>query len=383
MRKWYWFVGAKQAWYYKKQTAVCVGGITAAIVVLMVILSFSQGFQDFFSERILLMTPHLALEAGHNDQVNSDLQRSIESVDGVEGSAPYLMFPGLIQRGLAAEPVTLKGVNWVDENRLFQIEDLLESGDWTLIQQNEGIVIGAELARLLGVNTGDVVTVVTPLHSAPLRVEGSFYTGYYPLDVGLVLLPLEKAQNLTETTGLTGYGVKVAGFPDVDQYILPLQNKTNLWVRPWYEREQSLFIGMSVQRTVLIWIMIFTLLVSALGIMNVFLLRTWGQQRNVGVLRTLGAAPLEIGAMFVTQGLYCGVLGGALGIAAARIVVAVLSTLTIHLPQVFYMERLPIRWAGQDVWWVAAVAAATGLGAVLWPAWRMTTVEPSEVMRNG
>ena len=140
---------------------------------------------------------------------------------------------------------------------------------------------------------------------------------------------------------------------------------------------------MSVQRTVLIWIMVFSLLVSALGIMNVFLLRAWEQQRNVGVLRTLGATPLEIGALFVTQGLYCGVLGGVLGAAAARLVVAVLSTLTIRLPQVFYMERLPISWAGKDVWWVVATAAAAGLGAVLWPAWRMTTIEPSEVMRNG
>ena len=376
-------MGTKQAWYYRKQTIVCVGGIAAAIVVLMVILSFSQGFQEFFSERILRMTPHLTLEAGRNEQITADLQGVIEDTVGVEGSSPYLVFPGLIQKGLAADPVTLKGVNWSDENRLFELERLLEAGDWNQIQENKGVVIGAELARMLGVRVGDGVTIVTPLHSAPLAVDGLFYTGYYPLDAGLVLLPLEMLQDLTETTGLTGYGVKVSNFSDVDSYILPLQSKTNLWVRPWYEREQSLFIGMSVQRTVLIWIMVFSLLVSALGIMNVFLLRAWEQQRNVGVLRTLGATPLEIGALFVTQGLYCGVLGGVLGAAAARLVVAVLRTLTIRLPQVFYMELLPISWAGKDVWWVVATAAAAGLGAVLWPAWRMTTIEPSEVMRNG
>ena len=176
---------------------------------------------------------------------------------------------------------------------------------------------------------------MTPLHSAPLAIDGLFYTGYYPLDAGLVLLPLEMLQNLTETTGLTGYGVKVAGFPDVDPYILPLQSTTDLWVRPWYEREQSLFIGMSVQRTVLIWIMVFSLLVSALGIMNVFLLRAWNQQRNVGVLRTLGATPLEIGALFVTQGLYCGVFGGVIGAAAARLWLLFGKSLTISTPQVF------------------------------------------------
>lgn len=382
MAKWYWYMGFKQARFYAKQTVVSVGSIAATVVVLMVVLSFGQGIQDFLAEKILLLTPHLTLEAGRNNLITQDWQEILLSFPGVQGSSPYLLFPGLIQKGLVQEPVSLKGIDWDLENSLFNLEDLLQGGNWDEIRASGGLLIGAELARGLGVATGALVQVITPVKRGDFPVAGVFYTGYYPLDHGLVLLPLLLAQELLDQTGWSGYGVQVEAFPHVDQYVLPLQERTSLWVRPWYEREQALFISMSVQRVVLIWILVFSMLVSALGIMNIFLLRTWQQERNVGVFRTLGAVPVQIGALFVAQGLYYGVLGGVVGVLLSRLAVFGLGLVAIRLPQIFYLERLPISWAGGDLWWVLLLAVTTGLAAVLWPAWRMSKVEPVEVLRG-
>lgn len=382
MNNWYWYMGWKQTRYYRKQTAICVGGIAATVVVLMVILSFGQGIEEFLTARILLLTPHLTLEAGANDFITTDWQQILLHTPGITGSSPYMLFPGLIQRGLVSETVIFKGIDWDLENGLFNLEKLLEKGQWAQIRGGAGLLLGVELAQQLGVDVGTPVTVVTTNGGQIIPVSGLFYTGYYPLDGGLVLLPLDVSQKILQVEGVSGYGVKVANFPQVDQYILPLQELTDLWVRPWYAREQSMFIAMSVQRIVLIWIMIFSMLVSALGIMNIFLLRSWEQRRNVGVFRTLGATPKQIGALFLVQGLYCGVLGGLLGILLARITVMLLGLVDIHLPQVFYLERLPISWSSSDLWWVLLLALGTGLVAVLWPAWRMTKVEPGEVVRH-
>lgn len=382
MNKWYWYMAWKQTRYYRKQTAIGVVGIAATVLVLMVILSFGQGIQDFLTERILLLTPHLSLEAGANELVTEDWQPALEKTTGVIGSSPYLLFPGLVQRGLASESVAFKAVDWDLENALFNLESLLEEGQWSEIRLGSGLLLGAELARRLGLALGTKVTVVTAYGSQAIAVQGLFYTGYYPLDSGLVLLPLQKGQDLLGVSGVSGFGIKVEGFPTVDQYILPLQNLTDLWVRPWYEKEQSMFITISVLRVVLIWIMLFSMLVSALGVMNIFLLRSWEQRRNVGVFRTLGATPSQIGALLVAQGIYCGGLGGVVGVLLARLTVSGLGKVQIHLPQVFYLEKLPINWAQGDLWWVLLLALGTGLGAVLWPAWRMTKVEPGEVLRS-
>lgn len=379
--KWYWYMGWKQTRYYRKQTAICITGIAATVVVLMVILSFGQGIEDFLTERILLMSPHLSLEAGSNEFIPNVWQESLEQIPDIIGSSPYIVFPGLIQRGLKSEPALIKGVDWDLENELFQLESLLEKGEWAKIRANGGIVLGAELGRQLGVDLDTPVTVLSGQGGQIMPVVGLFYTGYYPLDQGLVMLPLAVSQEILGIDEISGYGVKVERLAEVEKYILPLQELTDLWVRPWYEKEQGLFISMSIQRIVLVWILVFTMLVSALGIMNIFLLRSWEQRRNVGVFRTLGATPKQIGALFLTQGLYCGIIGGLFGLILARLIVFALTFVQISLPQVFYLERLPISWASGDLWWVMALSMGTGLIAVLLPAWRLSKLEPGEVVR--
>lgn len=357
-------------------------GISAAITALLVILSFAQGVQDFFGERILMLAPHLTLEAGVNEEITQDLKRTILEVPGVKAVSPYVQFPALIQKGLAAEPITVKGVSWDSELELIDSAEILEAGDWRQIKLGQGAVLGVELARSLGVNVGDRVVLVSPYLSRALLVDGLFYTGYYGIDGSLVMVGLEVGQELLGTTGVTGYGVRIDDYTRADVFIGPLQDATGLWVRPWYEREQGLFISMAVQRTVLVWILVFTLLVSALGIMNVYLFRAWAQQRSVGVLRALGASPRQIGALFLIQGLASGFLGGCVGVLSARLAVWGLSHVTIRLPQIFYLEKLPIAWAHRDVWWVMAAAVLTGAAAVLLPARRMTQVDPVEVVRR-
>lgn len=381
MRHWYWYMAWKQIRYYSKQTAICVIGIAATVVVLMVILSFGQGVENFLTDRILLLTPHLTLDAGSNDFIEDSWQFILEQTEGIVASAPYLAFPGLVQRGLKSETVLFKSVDWDQENTLFQIEHLLEAGKWQEIRGNTGLVLGAELARQLGVGLATPLTVLSSEGGLIMPIVGIFYTGYYPLDGSLVLLPLEVGQEILGISKISGYGVKVEGFPAVDQYILPLQELTDLWVRPWYMQEQGLFITMSIQKIVLVWILIFTMVVSALGIMNIFLLRSWEQRRNVGIFRTLGATPKQIAGLFLAQGLYCGILGGVLGLILARISVLALGLVQIDLPQVFYLEYLPISWASADLWWVLGLALGTGLLAVVLPAWRVSKIEPGEVVQ--
>ena len=126
--------GSKAVEVSLKQTVGSIIGISAAITALLVILSFAQGVQDFFGERILMLAPHLTLEAGVNEEITQDLKRTILEVPGVKAVSPYVQFPALIQKGLAAEPITVKGVSWDSELELIDSAEILEAGDWRQIK---------------------------------------------------------------------------------------------------------------------------------------------------------------------------------------------------------------------------------------------------------
>ncbi len=380
-----WVIGlmGQQLRYFWRQTSLAVLGISVGVLVLLVVLSFAHGLDAFFAKQMLALTPHLSLEAGINQLVTKDLQAEIDEVPGVVHSAPYLRFPALIQRGLAMESVVVKGVTWELENRLFKLEGLLEQGDWQDVLAQPGVLLGAELARLLAVGVGDLIQITAPRGTIHLPVQALFFSGFYENDVSLVFTSLEIAQTLWNVQGLTGYGVNVVDLVGVDDYILPLQQATDLWVRPWYQHQPSLFIGLQVQRQVIVFILFFVFLVAALGIANVFTLRLLAQQKSVGILRALGATPRNIWQLFVGQALICGVLGSMIGVGFAYLIVLYLGRYPMELPQVFYMQTLPISWASQDVWWVFGVALATSLIAILYPAYQFSRIQPTEVIRNG
>ena len=157
-------------------------GISAAITALL-ILSFAQGFRTF-RRTYSIFGSHLTLEAGVMKK-SQDLKRTILEVPGVKAVSPYVQFPALIQKGLAAEPITVKGVSWDSELELIDSAEILEAGDWRQIKLGQGAVLGVELARSLGVNVGDRVVLVSPYLSRALLVDGLFYTGYYGIDGSL------------------------------------------------------------------------------------------------------------------------------------------------------------------------------------------------------
>lgn len=379
---WIWGLIFQQLRYYWRQTLLAISGVAIGVTVLLVILSVTHGLEQFYREQMLQLTPHVTLEAGINQLVTADLQQEIESVEGVLASAPFLRFPALITRSLASESVVIKGVDWGLENNLHGIEELLEAGSWDVIHAQPGVLIGGELARLLGVELGELIQITSSQSALHLPVNGIFFTGFYTNDAKLVMMPIGLAQRLWNVEGYTGYGVNVVDLIRVTQYISPLQRKTNLWVRPWYQQQPALFIGLQVQRQVVIVLVLFVFVVAAFGIANVFLLRLLSQAKTIGVLRALGATPQNIWQLFIGQALLCGVIGSMIGLGTAYSIQLYLAQYPIRVPEVYYFQRLPVRWASSDIWWVIIVALLTCVIAIFYPALRFSQVQPTEVMKN-
>jgi putative ABC transport system permease protein len=119
-----------------------------------------------------------------------------------------------------------------------------------------------------------------------------------------------------------------------------------------------------------------TLALGAIGIINIMLVAVSERTREIGLRKALGATNRNILFQFFLEGAFLTLLSGAFGVAAAMLVVHLLSG--VNLPQGFDTPRIvPLSALGA----VLALALA-GIAAGLYPARKAAMLEPVEALRQ-
>ena len=116
------------------------------------------------------------------------------------GSAPFVNAQGMLAAGQAVRGSVVRGILPEREEQVAEIGLHMRAGKLDALKAGEfGIVLGSELARALGVLTGDKVALiapqglVTPAGVIPrlkqFTVVGVFEIGMFEYDSGLALHP--------------------------------------------------------------------------------------------------------------------------------------------------------------------------------------------------
>ncbi|MEX0873194.1 MAG: lipoprotein-releasing ABC transporter permease subunit, partial [Aquisalimonadaceae bacterium] len=266
------------------------------------------------------------------------------------------------------------------------------------------IVLGSALARMLGVEIGDMVTVVTPEARATVagivprvkrfQVAGTFHIGMYEYDRGLALIHLEDAATVLRLgDGVSGLRLQfdeLMAAPWLARE-LALTLDGNYRVRDWTREHANFFRAVQTEKTVMFVILTLIIAVAAFNIVSTLVMVVNEKRADIAILRTLGATPGTILRIFVIQGAIIGVFGTLLGtvggVLLALNVETIVPAIEAMLGQqflaadVYYISDLPsdMRWG--DVFRISGVALVLSLLATLYPAWRASRTEPAEALR--
>lgn len=381
-------------------------GVALGVATLIVVLSVMNGFEKTLRERILGMASHATISAlvGQMTDWRRVAAAAVRHPE-VLAAAPYVEAEVMLNRGSQVGGAVVRGVLPEEEKGVSEIADKMVAGRLeALVPGGYGIVLGRELALLLGVSLGDRVTVITPqAASTPVgilprmrafEVVGIFEVGMYEYDRAMAFVHLADAQRLLRLgEGVTGVRLKLVDMDRARQVAGELAESLGggYWVSDWTRRHVNFFRAVQMEKRVMFVILTLILAVAAFNIVSTLVMVVTDKQADIAILRTLGMTPARILRVFVIQGSLIGVLGTVLGVAGGVAIAANVEAIVAFLerlfhvkflaPDVYYISELPSDLRRGDVLVVASVAFALSILATLYPAWRASRVEPAEALR--
>jgi lipoprotein-releasing system permease protein len=383
---------------------ISMAGIALGVAALIVVLSVMNGFQQELRTRILSVASHIEVRGRPDLGDWQAVAEAARAQPDVVAAAPFVTGQGMLSVADVNRGVIVRGVDPSLEDTVADIGKSMRAGALADLRPGEfGIVLGTELARALGVRLGDSLVLITPQGTVTpagtlprlrsFTVVGVFEIGMYEFDAGLALVHLDDARRLYRVEGVSGVRLKLDDMfsaPEVANRLartLPAEVE----VRDWTQSHANFFRAVAIEKRVMFIILTLIVAVAAFNIVSAQVMVVTDKQADIAILRTLGASPASILAIFVIQGALIGIIGTLIGVAggvalAANIdvvVPAIERALSIQFldKSVYYISELPSQLQRQDVVTIAAIALVLALVATLYPAWKAARVNPAAALR--
>jgi lipoprotein-releasing system permease protein len=382
-------------------------GIATGVFVLLVVLSVMNGFERELRERILDVTAHGAV-LGYEGPLQDwqEVQAQAGADPRVQAVAPFFEGQGLLVGDGTTSGMLLRGVQPAAEREVASLDaHFLAGGLSVLDEQRFTILLGDALAEALGVQVGDSVTLmipqatITPAGLLPrtrrFTVAGIFSVGMFEFDRRLAYVGLRDAQALYRAgQDVTGLRLRFHDLFDAPRAVREIALATGrvLYVRDWTREQGNFFRAITLTKQVMFVILLLVVAVAAFNIVSTLIMVVNEKRGDIAILRTVGASPGSILAVFVLQGAIIGVAGTVAGVVAGVLVTLNLETLvgvleswldqSLIAASVYMIDDLPAQLAAADVALIASTAVLLALVSTLYPAWRAAAAQPAEALRH-
>jgi lipoprotein-releasing system permease protein len=389
----------------RMQSLLIIVGVAAGVAVVAYISALITGLQRNTIEKTLGAQAHVTVSpldervlvaatppgtgASKLEQTQARAQRprsidnwqlllaELEAMPQVAAVSPMVSAAGLAVRGEASRAIALMGVELERYDRIVKLRSKVVAGTARL-EPGEGL-IGLELAQDLGVQVGDRIGIVANGVEDALRITALVDLGVKDLNRRTVIVPLRTAQSLVGLPGsATGLDLALHDIWAAQDLAGGLSARWPYKAESWQQANAQLVSALNAQSVSTSVIRAVVMIVVVLGIASVLVVSVVQKQREIGILRAMGATRGQVLRVFLLQGLVVGALGSALGVLLA----VALIWLFTHF--VRGSDGLPLFNITLDAGLalrIAALATVCGLLASVAPARRASRLDPAQAIR--
>ena len=386
-------------------TAFAFTGIALGVATLIIVMSVMNGFRAELLSRILGVNGHIGIMAPAGYPFNNYPQavEEIAEIEHITTVVPMIENQLLVTAGRSAEGAMVRGIAKSDLLKKQAYVKAIEGVDLEYYR-DDGVIMGARLARKMGLTEGDSITLLSPngkitaFGTVPrmktYQIIGLFNSGMFEYDANFIFMPLSSAQLYF---GMKDAVSNIDVTIDDDKYLSVVREALekglggSAYVYDWKQSNAAFFNAIDVERNVMFVILTLIILVAAFNIITGLIMLVKDKGRDVAVLRTMGATRGMIMRIFFVDGAFIGVVGTAIGVTIGLVVCAYIEEIRQGLQnlfgrdlfsaEIYFLSKLPAKVDFTEVTSVVVIALLLSFAATLYPSWRAAKMDPVEALR--
>jgi lipoprotein-releasing system permease protein len=384
---------------------ISMAGIALGVMALIVVLSVMNGFQKEVRDRMLSVLAHIEVfepQGGLPDWQAT--AREAFTNKEVRGAAPYVDGQAMMTRDDTVRGIMVRGILPEQEPKVSDVASQIKEGRLSDLRPGEfNIVLGSELARGMGAQIGDKVTMiapqgqVTPAGVIPrlkqFTVVGIFEAGHFEYDSSLAFIHIDDAMKMFRLTAPSGLRLKIEDMQRAPEVALQLSRVLtgDVFIRDWSKQNRNWFAAVQTEKRMMFIILTLIIAVAAFNLVSTLVMTVTDKQADIAILRTLGASPGSIMKIFMIQGALVGLIGTAIGVGGGVLIALNIDVIIPFIEHLLHVQFLPkdiyviselpsdLRWP--DVYTIGGVAVVLAFLATLYPSWSAARVKPAEALR--
>jgi lipoprotein-releasing system permease protein len=387
-------------------SGVSMLGIALGVAALIIVLSVMNGFQKEVRDRMLSVIAHVEVfDASGNALPDWRATAAAAKANPrVAAAAPFVAAQALVGRGEELRGAVVRGISPAEEAEVTVLARQLRDGALAQLQPGQwNIVVGSELARLVGARVGDKLTIVapggqfTPAGVIPrlkqFTLVGTFDSGHYEYDSSLALIHVDDAARLFRHAGPTGVQLRLTDVQAARSVGAELAASLGpeVVVRDWTRTNRNWYDAVQIEKRLMFIILTLIVAVAAFNLVSTLVMTVTDKRADIAILRTLGSSPRSIMGVFIVQGAAAGIMGTLAGVALGLLVAFNVDVIVpaierafgvAFLPgSIYVISRMPSEPLASDIVPVVVISLVLAFAATLYPSWRASRVRPAEALR--
>lgn len=401
-----WIVALRFMREGRMQTTLIITGVTVGVAVIVFLSTLIESLQASLIDRVLGSQAHIVVRPpdevarpalardgtaiAARIEARAQRLRSIdqwESVyrlaaqaDGVTAASPLVSGPAFAARGTASKSVVLMGIDPARYRRIVRLDRDIVAGSYRATGTEA--MIGTELAADLGVALGDKLRITTAEGGEEIvTIAGLFDVGNRDLNRRWVFVTLRLAQTLLDLPGgVTSIDLSVQALFEAEPVARRIESATGLKVESWMQTNAQLLAALRNQSISNGLIRSFIVVIVALGIASVLVVSVVQKQKEIGILRAMGASRGRIMQVFLIQGAIFGLIGSVLGGMLGGVLLEVFARIYRNADGTpIFSPELDAGILGT----ACVTAIVVGVAAAALPARRAARLDPVAAIRYG